>query len=102
MSLCKILTGKTVDQLGGAKTVVSEAVHEALRDLIEDGTYKLVTFDGEVMHLLPAGAVDPESSICSEYDTDVIEEIEVVVVQSGDGLDVELVYDDEPVIYELE
>ncbi len=102
MSLCKFLTGKTVDQLGGVLAAVTDAVHEALREGIEDGTYKLVTFDGEAMHLIPAGAVDPESSICSEYDSDVIEEIEVVVVQSGDGLDVELVYDDEPVIYELE
>lgn len=102
MSFCKTLTGKTVAQLGSAKSLVAEAVHEALREGVEGGTYKLVTFDGEVMHLVAASSIDPESSICSEYDTDVIEEIEVVVVKSGDGLDVELVYDDEPVLTELE
>lgn len=95
LNICKMLTGHTVDELGGS---TSTAVHDALRAGIESGRLALVTFDGCVTHLVDAGTLDPESSSYSSYGADAVTNIEVVMAHGAQGMDVELCHRGETVV----
>lgn len=102
MSICKFLTGKDAKAIG-SKDAIEAAVHEAISDGIAQGQLAIITFDGKVMHLVRANTLDPESSLYGVYDTDEIGCIEVMLVAGAGGqFDVELTYNDEPVVIELE